>query len=188
MTVHAVHLGIQSPEAGESPDWNVTVTEPGAHYAIDNFTSTYWKNGVIWHDMTADKDMGEDDRFAAGHQYRVTVSVVTKDGYVFGNYQDGEVEAYLGDERADEIDDWEEPETNIGLRKTYTVTAKWLPGDANEDGKVDMLDALRVVQYVNGKTGVINLKNADVTGDGKAAIEDARLIGQYVAGRNVGLK
>ena len=126
--------------------------------------------------------------FAAGHQYRVTVSVVTKDGYVFGNYQDGEVEAYLGDERADEIDDWEEPETNIGLRKTYTVTAKWLPGDANEDGKVDMLDALRVVQYVNGKTGVINLKNADVTGDGKAAIEDARLIGQWAAGWNVGLK
>ena len=188
MTVHAVHLGIQSPEAGGSPDWNVTVTEPGAHYALDDFTSTYWKNGVIWHDMTADKDMGENDRFAAGHQYRVTVSVVTKDGYVFGNYQDGEVEAYLGDERADEIDDWEEPETNIGLRKTYTVTAKWLPGDANEDGKVDMLDALRVLQYVNGKTGVINLKNADVTGDGKAAIEDARLIGQYAAGWNVGLK
>ncbi len=80
MTVHAVHLGIQSPEAGESPDWNVTVTEPGAHYEIEDYTSGNWKNGVIWHDMTKDKDMGANDRFVTGHQYRVTVSVVTKDG------------------------------------------------------------------------------------------------------------
>ena len=72
--------------------------------------------------------------------------------------------------------------------KTFTLSAERLAGDANEDGKVDMLDALRVVQYVKGKTSTINLKNADVTGDGKATIEDARLIGQWAAGWNVGLK
>ena len=73
------------------------------------------------------------------------------------------------------------------MYRAYTLPVPRLPGDANEDGKVDMLDALRVVQYQEMAVP-INMANADVTGDGKATIEDARLIGQWAAGWNVGLK
>ena len=56
------------------------------------------------------------------------------------------------------------------------------------DGKVDMKDALTVVQYLRGLPVSISLDNADVNGDGNVSIQDAQLIGQYAAGWNVELK
>ena len=91
--------------------------------------------------------MKQGDSFIAGHTYTVTVSLVTEEGYEFADYNNYELAAYLNGVHADSITGWDDPETNIGLKKTYTLSSDRLPGDANADGKVDMLDALRVVQY-----------------------------------------
>lgn len=63
-----------------------------------------------------------------------------------------------------------------------------LPGDANEDGKVSILDALAVLQRDVGWNIAINTSNADVDADGSVTIQDALLILQYDVGWNVELK
>ncbi|MBQ6675031.1 MAG: dockerin type I repeat-containing protein, partial [Ruminococcus sp.] len=61
------------------------------------------------------------------------------------------------------------------------------PGDANEDGEVDVQDVLLIQQYIAGWNVNINLKNANVNGDTEADIQDCLLIQQHIAGWNVTL-
>lgn len=63
-----------------------------------------------------------------------------------------------------------------------------VPGDANEDGYVNLYDALAVLKYDRGLTTDINTSNADVNADGNANIYDALIIQQYSAGWHVTLK
>ena len=63
-----------------------------------------------------------------------------------------------------------------------------LPGDANEDGKVDIHDALLVMQYTAGWYVSINGYAADVNADNRVTAEDAILIFQYASGLNVELR
>ena len=184
--VHFISVDFIEPVAGQEPDWNMTANGEGYDVETDYSDSKYI-NGIYWQDVTDNLVMKKGDRFVAGHTYTVTVSLVTDYGWEFGDYQKNGLTSYLGGVHPDDTIDWNDPQNNIGLVRTFTVAAR-LPGDANADGKVDMKDALTVVQYLKGKASAISLGNADVTGDGKAAIEDARLIGQYAAGWNVGLK
>lgn len=62
------------------------------------------------------------------------------------------------------------------------------PGDANEDGAVDVHDALLIFQFDAGWNVKINESNADVNESGSADSHDALLILQYSAGENVTLK
>lgn len=62
-----------------------------------------------------------------------------------------------------------------------------LPGDANEDGEVDIYDALVILRYAAGQDVTICLYNADVNADDQADILDAILILQQGAGWNVEL-
>lgn len=63
-----------------------------------------------------------------------------------------------------------------------------VPGDANEDGSVDIFDALLALQYDAGWNVTINTSNADVNADGYTDIFDALILLQYDAGWNVVLK
>lgn len=63
-----------------------------------------------------------------------------------------------------------------------------LPGDVNEDGKVDKRDALIVMQYDAGWPVLINGWQGDVNADGKTNLQDAVLILKYDAGLDVQLK
>lgn len=63
-----------------------------------------------------------------------------------------------------------------------------VPGDANADDVVDMMDAVRILQYDVGWNVEINLDNADVDADGAVTMADAVLILQYDVGWNVTLK
>ena len=63
-----------------------------------------------------------------------------------------------------------------------------LPGDANDDGDVDVNDALRILQYGAGEKVEINLDNTDVDANDTADIQDALCILQYLAGWNVALR
>lgn len=75
---------------------------------------------------------------------------------------------------------------SCGSTRTETIPVR-IPGDADDDGKVDLYDALRVLEYGGGENVAINLYNADVNGDGKVDIHDALKIMQYDAGWNVNL-
>ena len=62
------------------------------------------------------------------------------------------------------------------------------PGDANEDGMVDIFDALAILQYDVGWDVSINGTNADVNADSQVDIFDALLILQYDVGWDVELR
>lgn len=62
-----------------------------------------------------------------------------------------------------------------------------IPGDANDSGKVDIMDALLTLQYSVGHSVTINLENANCNGDASANILDALLILQYSVGHQVEL-
>ncbi|MBE5809304.1 MAG: hypothetical protein E7318_00035 [Clostridiales bacterium] len=72
--------------------------------------------------------------------------------------------------------------TNIAFKRGR------IPGDADNNGLVELADALAVLQYASGEAVTINSANANVNGDDKVDIHDALLIMQYVAGWNVTLK
>ena len=63
-----------------------------------------------------------------------------------------------------------------------------IPGDVNEDGKVNIRDLGLVQQSLNGWNVTLNTDAADVNGDGKVNIRDLGLIQQYLNGWNVELK
>ena len=63
-----------------------------------------------------------------------------------------------------------------------------VPGDANDDGMVNIVDALVVLQYDVGWDVPINISNADVNGSGGADIMDALLILQYDVGWDIELQ
>ncbi len=67
------------------------------------------------------------------------------------------------------------------------VKAERTPGDANEDGLVNIFDALAILQHDVGWDAAINISNADVNADGSADIFDALLILQHDVGWDVEL-
>ena len=78
-----------------------------------------------------------------------------------------------------------------GAKAVCTITvveSGRLPGDADNNGAVNMNDALTVLRYCAGEGNAINLSNADVTGDSQVSTQDALLILQREAGWNVTLK
>lgn len=70
---------------------------------------------------------------------------------------------------------------------TFTVTDR-TPGDADNDGAVTMMDALRIMQYFSGFDVTVNQSNADCDGDGAVTMMDALRIMQYFSGFDVTLK
>lgn len=71
--------------------------------------------------------------------------------------------------------------------KVYNPSAR-LPGDANDDGTVDIHDALLVMQHDAGWNVSINGYAADVNADGTVNGQDGLLLLQYSAGLDVELR
>lgn len=63
-----------------------------------------------------------------------------------------------------------------------------IPGDADDNGAVDINDALQLLRYDAGEAVAINTSNADVNADGTADVNDALILLQYEAGWDVQLK
>lgn len=82
------------------------------------------------------------------------------------------------------VDEWA---TAYGVNVKYIPRAR-IPGDADDDGTVSIMDALAVLQYDVGWGNDINLSNADVNADGAVNILDALLILQKDVGWDVELK
>lgn len=81
----------------------------------------------------------------------------------------------------------DEPRLQLNLR---LVRNDRTVGDADGNRKLDIRDALRILQYLRRQKvpEEINLTNADVNGDGLADLQDARVILQAVSGWDVVLK
>ncbi len=63
-----------------------------------------------------------------------------------------------------------------------------IAGDADDDGMVNIMDALLILQYDVGWDVTINVGNSDVDASGSVDIMDALLILQYDVGWDVELK
>ena len=68
---------------------------------------------------------------------------------------------------------------------TPTPTSSRLPGDANNDGIVNVADAMIIRQYIAGYSVSITLLNADVNADDTVNVADAMMIRQFLAGYSV---
>lgn len=64
---------------------------------------------------------------------------------------------------------------------TFTVSDR-TPGDANEDGEADVMDALVIMQSITGQPVTYNAVNADCNGDGEVDMMDVLMIMQSIVG------
>lgn len=65
---------------------------------------------------------------------------------------------------------------------------KYVPGDVNRDGKVNLKDYALLKQFVNGWDVDVEESVADVNGDGKINLKDVALLNQFVNGWDVVLR
>ena len=76
---------------------------------------------------------------------------------------------------------------SITIASTSAATKTYILGDANQDGKVDVMDATYIQRYsalMSGsdiEDGSIQFAAADVNYDGKVSVMDATIIQRYVA-------
>ena len=64
----------------------------------------------------------------------------------------------------------------------------YIPGDVNNDGKVNVRDLGLMQQYLNGWDVTMSLTAADVNGDGKVNVRDLGTLQQYLNGWDVTLQ
>lgn len=66
-----------------------------------------------------------------------------------------------------------------------TIESGIMYGDVNGDGSINMVDASRILQYINGAVQLAKneMKAADVSGDGSINMKDASLVLQYINGK-----
>ncbi len=60
-------------------------------------------------------------------------------------------------------------------------------GDANGDGKVNMLDVVTMLRYISGDTTGSRRDSVDTNNDGSVNLLDAMLIIKHILGEDVGL-
>ena len=120
-TVYSVSVsGIDAPIVGNTPDYTATAGST-TYYSVENYTSgTTWKNGLIWYNVTDSSTMATTDKFEAGKQYRVSVSLVPATGYTFA--AGSSMSATLNSKTAS-ITTYTAG-TNIGVQYTFTATTQ----------------------------------------------------------------
>lgn len=65
----------------------------------------------------------------------------------------------------------------------WAVDTDWIPGDADQDGEVDLRDAVSIERYLVGGWGeMIDFDHADVDWNGKVDLRDVVLLHRYFAG------
>lgn len=85
--------GVTAPVAGEKPDYDFDMLGDG-FYTYGKATSGtiingqwvelhYVKNGIYWYDLTAGKEVYENESFIGGHTYQLRISVYTSTDYHF---------------------------------------------------------------------------------------------------------
>ena len=106
---------IDAPVAGQTPDYDVTVSATGCHK--EDINDGEWKNGVCWRDLTTDEGVKTTDTFIAGHEYMVIISMTSDSGYTFLN-EDGDI-ATAGTVNGSAAQASRNTAENIGFKYTF---------------------------------------------------------------------
>ena len=141
----------------------------GEEGTLTGWTFSTKGNGALW-DSDADcTDTGTIARL----RFKIlegadegTVSVVLRD-LLAGNYADQEIHF-------------------AAVSGKVTIRNR-IPGDMTGDGKVNIMDLIRLRKHLAGDSVDIDLSNADVTGDGKVNVMDLIRLRKYLAGDDVEL-
>lgn len=88
----------------------------------------------------------------------------------------------------DEICNQKEEKVHFDVVDGFVKVSKYMPGDINNDGKVNLRDVIRLNQYVAGWNVTVDSGSTDVNGDGKTNLRDVIRLNQYVAGWNVSIQ
>ena len=82
-----VHIWIDPPSVGDKPSYYPRIDPDDKNYSIDTATNDeYFKNGVLWRDITGEHDMlADSETFVSGHVYRVRIYLSPGKGFVFAN-------------------------------------------------------------------------------------------------------
>lgn len=88
----------------------------------------------------------------------------------------------------DEICNQKEEKVHFDVVDGFVKVSKHMPGDINNDGKVNLRDVIRLNQYVAGWNVTVDSGSTDVNGDGKTNLRDVIRLNQYVAGWNVSIQ
>ena len=76
----------------------------------------------------------------------------------------------------------------FGTQGGAVEVAPRIPGDADGDGNVSLLDVASLLRYLAGGWGeTVDASNADVNGDGKLDLRDVTILRRYLAGWDVEL-
>lgn len=89
---------------------------------------------------------------------------------------------------ADDLFDYDLEPVLFNVVNAETDVRKSLPGDLNNDGKVNIRDLGVLQQYLNGWEMTFEESAADLTADGKINIRDLGLLQQYLNGWDIELK
>ena len=74
------------------------------------------------------------------------------------------------------------------LVKTFTIYPGHVSGDLTGDGKINSLDGLLLMRYLNGwNVNIASPEAMDVNGDGKVNSLDGLILMRYLNGWNVNL-
>ena len=83
----------------------------------------------------------------------------------------------------DPINTFNETYESVVLECSDLVIRDGFPGDANEDGSIDLKDVAVITRWLAGGWSVtINESNADVNADGIVDLKDVVLIRRFLAG------
>ena len=155
--ISSVSITLDAPAVGAKPDYTA-VFPSGANYYSYAYNESNYRNDIVWYDITSDYNVNPDSGvFKNGHQYRVSIYLTAKDGYIFTNSttatlngQTAETSLYSGQlrvvytfpvlaglERIDSVSvtlGLIDPSLCLGSHFSYDT---YLPSDANYYSKVN---------------------------------------------------
>ena len=85
----------------------------------------------------------------------------------------------------DDIYNLKEENIHFAVINGSVKVRQHIPGDINNDGKVNMKDVTRLHQYINGWDVAVVESAIDVNGDGKVNMKDLTRLHQYINGWDV---
>ena len=75
--------GIDKPMADKTPDY--TGTLGSTKYKLKNENSDYFKNGIVWYDLTRSRYIKTTEKFQPDHEYVLEIVMVPANGYYFSD-------------------------------------------------------------------------------------------------------
>ena len=125
--ITSVAATITAPAAGASASY-IPAVPSGANYSYESgHNNDYFKNGVMWRDVTAGQDMAVSSAsFVAGHEYRVRIYLIPNSGYEFSEDATATVNGKTAVTRlpSDDEENWIRLDYTFPAlpAQTYTVT------------------------------------------------------------------